>query len=223
MKKIATSLFLAVAIASPVAYALPVITFSGVANGANVADFYNGGTDSAGYAGVNYGIHFNAVVANNVAGPYVKGTASMTFNADMFGANVPFYIQFNASNYGIDPVQSYINGTYGDSVYVSGNGNPRCSTPAACEAIGSLYVPHSSMGGYYFYSDGSATSVSFITDRLDNIRFVLASEVGNNPRPPSLAGSLELDRDIPEPAPVALFGIGAVMLTLMRRKKRAAK
>lgn len=221
MLKIAVSLFCASILAAPLAQALPVITFSGVANGANVADFYNGGTDSAGYAGVDYGIHFNAVVANSVAGPYVKGTASMSFAANMFGADVPFFILFNASRYDVDGGLSFINGTHSDSAYVSGNGNPYCQTEAQCQAIGSLYVYHSAMGGYNLYSDGSATSVSFNTDRLDNISFVLASEAGSFPRPPYLVGSSELDRDIPEPAPVALLGIGALMLVL-RRKTRAS-
>jgi hypothetical protein len=221
MLEIAVSLFCASILAAPLAQALPVITFSGVANGANVADFYNGGTDSTGYAGVNYGIHFDAVIANNVAGPYVKGHASMSFAANMFGENVPFYILFNASNYAIDPVQSFINGDYTDSVWVGGNGNPYCQTEAQCQAIGSRYVYHSTMGGYYFSSDGSATSVTFNTDRLDNISFVLASEAGSNPRPSYLVGSAELDRDIPEPAPTALLGIGALMLVL-RRKTRAS-
>lgn len=222
MLKRALSLFLASAIGAPLAHALPVITFSGVANGANVADFYNGGTDSAGYTGVNYGIHFNAVVANNVAGPYVRGMATMSFAANMFGDNVPFYIQFNASRYDVDGGASYLVGGQGDSAYVGGNGNPYCNTEAQCQAIGSRYVYHSSMGGYFLASDGPATSVTFNTDRLDNIRFVLASEVGSNPRPPNLIGNAELDRDIPEPAPLALFGIGAVMLTLMRRKRKAS-
>jgi hypothetical protein len=213
---------LACALTASVANALPVITFAGVANGANVADFYNGGTDSRGYRGVDYGIHFNAIVANNEAGQYVKGHASMTFAADLFGANTPFYIKFNASRQDVDGGASFISGGYSDSVWVSGNGNPRCQTEAQCQAIGSLYVHPSSMGGYVFYSDGKATTVSFNTDRLDNIQFVLATDPGAGDRPPYLVGNSILDRDIPEPAPVTLLGIGALGLMALRRRKTKA-
>lgn len=42
------------------ATAAPVIlTFEGVGDGASVNNFYNGGTDSAGHAGTNYGINFS--------------------------------------------------------------------------------------------------------------------------------------------------------------------
>ena len=223
MIKLATSLLFAIVFATPLAHALPVMTFDGVAYGANVADFYNGGTDSAGYSGANYGVHFNAVVGNTVAGAYVKGAATMTFAANLFGDNVPFYIQFNASRYDVDGANSFIRGgTSGGSVWVGGNGNPRCNTEAACIALGTGYVYHSTMGGYYFYSDGTATSVTFNTDRLDNVRFVLASEINGNPRPPSLIGSAVLDREIPEPATFALLGIGAALLMLTRRKKPAS-
>jgi hypothetical protein len=37
-----------------------VLDFEGVGNGAQVLDFYNGGTDSAGNSGTNYGINFSA-------------------------------------------------------------------------------------------------------------------------------------------------------------------
>lgn len=225
MIKLAASLFLATAFAAPLAQALPTITFNGVAYGANVADFYNGGTDSAGYSGTNYGIHFNAVVGNTIAGAYVNGHATMSFAANLFGDNVPFYIQFNASRYDVDGGNSFIysGNNIIDTQWVGGNGNPYCNTQAQCNAMGYGYVYHSTMGGYYFYSDGTATSVTFNTDRLDNVRFVLASEVGSNPRPPSLVGSAELDREVPEPAPLALLGIGAVLLTLTRRKASTSK
>jgi len=36
------------------------LTFEGVGNLASVNDFYNGGTDSAGHSGPNYGINFSS-------------------------------------------------------------------------------------------------------------------------------------------------------------------
>lgn len=40
--------------------AVTTLTFEGVGNQASVNDFYNGGTDSAGNSGTNYGINFSA-------------------------------------------------------------------------------------------------------------------------------------------------------------------
>ena len=40
--------------------AVVVLTFEGIGNTASINDFYNGGTDSAGHSGANYGINFSA-------------------------------------------------------------------------------------------------------------------------------------------------------------------
>ena len=40
--------------------AVVVLTFEGVGDQASINDFYNGGTDSAGHSGTNYGINFTA-------------------------------------------------------------------------------------------------------------------------------------------------------------------
>ena len=40
--------------------AVVTLDFEGVGNQASVNDFYNGGTDSAGNSGVNYGVAFNS-------------------------------------------------------------------------------------------------------------------------------------------------------------------
>lgn len=220
MIKIMTPIFLALALATPLAQAFPTITFSGVANGANVADFYNGGTDSLGYHGFNYGIHFDAIVANNVAGPYVRGGATMTFAANLFGNNVPFVIKLNAASNGVDGAPSYITGGANpDSLWVAGNGNPYCYTEAQCRAGGYYYVHPSQMGGYIMYSDGTETTVTFNTDRLDNIEFMLASDASAFVRPTMLSGSADLDRDIPEPTSIALLGIGLAGFAGMRRRR----
>jgi hypothetical protein len=208
--------FLGVATA---AQAIPVITFQGVANTANVADFYNGGTDSIGNTfGYNYGIHFNAIAAENEAGAYVKGHASMSIAAGLFGAGVSYYILFNAAeNTDIDGRLTFLSAErLSDSVYVGSNRNPYCSTEAQCLATGFRYIHPSQMAGYYLESNGSATTVSFNTDRLDNIQFALLSDPFV--RPPLIAGASNLDRDIPEPASIALLGLGALGFVAARRR-----
>jgi hypothetical protein len=205
------------------AQAIPVITFQGVANTANVADFYNGGTDSLGYSlGYNYGISFNAKVALNEAGAYVKGHASMTLAANLFGEGVGYIIKFNAAdNTSIDGELSYIFGDgFSDSEYVSSNVNPFCATYEACIATGYRYINPSAMGGYSLESNGSATTVYFNTDRLDNITIIAAPF--DSTRLPAIAGAANLDRDIPEPAGLALIGLGALGLVSARRRSKSA-
>lgn len=49
-----------------------LLDFNGVGNGASVNDYYNGGTDSLGNTGINYGIQFSGgtVINGVVTGPF---------------------------------------------------------------------------------------------------------------------------------------------------------
>jgi len=49
-----------VLLAAPACANVVTLTFEGVGNLASVNDFYNGGTDSAGHSGPNYGINFSS-------------------------------------------------------------------------------------------------------------------------------------------------------------------
>lgn len=61
MRNLKLALCAASALVGSAAYAGPVtLTFEGVGNVASVNDFYNGGTDSQGHSGVNYGINFSS-------------------------------------------------------------------------------------------------------------------------------------------------------------------
>lgn len=210
------------------AHAIPVIDFHGVANLANVGDFYNGGTDSAGYSlGYDYGIHFDAHVALNPAGAYVKGPATMTIAPNLFGVGVAYFIEFNASiNTFPDGLNSYLyNDGAMDAAYVASTVNPFCGTEASCNERGFYYTHPSQLYSYVLESDGSATTVRFNTDRLDNITIVAASDVvnPNGTRLPIIRGTADLDRDIPEPGSMALLALGATGLCLARRRaKRSA-
>lgn len=205
------------------AQAIPVITFQGVANTANIADFYNGGTDSLGYSlGYNYGVHFDGVAALNYNGAYAKGPVTMTIAPNLFGENVSYLIKFNAAvNFALDGQYATLSATqWSDSAYVASTRNPYCATEAACNATGYRYIHPSQLGGYILESNGTATTVRFSTDRLDNIEFVMLP--GNTDRPPVILGSTELDRDIPEPASLALLGLGAFGFVAARRRSKQA-
>jgi hypothetical protein len=59
MRKFALASFAALAMASSASASVITLTFEGVGNLASVDDFYNGGTDSLGNSGTNYGISFS--------------------------------------------------------------------------------------------------------------------------------------------------------------------
>jgi len=61
MKSILKLAMLAATLASAQAISAPIVlTFEGAGNATSINDFYNGGTDSAGNSGTNYGIHFSS-------------------------------------------------------------------------------------------------------------------------------------------------------------------
>jgi hypothetical protein len=71
------------------------LDFNGTTGFASVADFYNGGTDSAGASGANYGVSFTGSVislANDGTGPGASGqffTGAPTTNVIFANANDP--------------------------------------------------------------------------------------------------------------------------------------
>jgi hypothetical protein len=224
LKTILTALAIAATFTQS-ALAGPFIDFEGVGRGANVADFYNGGTDSFGNRGtVNYGIHFDAVVAYNADGAYVKGHATMSFSPDILSATNPeqsgFAVKFLASVYDDEGTHSDIFGAnyYQDSTWVAGTRNPACNGEADCKAGGWYYTYPSTMSGYKLSSDGTANFVDFRTGRLDNIEFVPYSSPDSFDLPKTRWGSAALDVDIPEPASLALFVLAATGLAASRRK-----
>ena len=226
LKRIIGSALLAAAAVALPASANILLTFEGVGNGANVADFYNGGTDSFGnYGTQNYGIHFNGVVAYNADGAYVKGGASMSFAANIIPANIDpaFVIKFLATAYGTgsDGAPTIISGGgMSDSVLVAGTGNPFCNSAASCQAGGYSYIHPSQLYGYVIASNGTATNVNFATARLDNVEFVAYTGSESTIRLPTRLGSAALDIDIPEPASFSMLALGLVGLALRRRSQK---
>jgi hypothetical protein len=196
-----------------------LLNFDGVGNGAQVLDFYNGGTDSQGNSGINYGIHFSGgTVAYNQFGAYIQGPASIQFAADIVPIDPishELIIGFLAVRHDIDGGPSSIFGPgYLDSEWIQGTENPFCpytgvDIPSACNSQ-FPQIPLSTLFGYSLFSDGTATSINFNTDGLDDIEFGATGS-------PAIRGSTQYE--IPEPATAALLILGALSFALSRRKR----
>jgi hypothetical protein len=128
-----------------------------------------------------------------------------------------YFIQFNGGvYYQIDERSvnvAYENGIFESAAYIPGNDSPDCDGGHGCG------IYYGSMGAYTLspYTPGvDIIKIIFPTDRLDN--FQIRSRGDTSPPLSPIRGTFELDRDIPEPASLALFGIGAAGLLAGRRR-----
>jgi hypothetical protein len=218
--------------ATPFASATTIsIDFEEFAYGTVIGDYYNHGKDSNNRAsGAYYGVTFSGgSVKYTPRGAYLSSgparVMGITIDPEVvrsiLGTDM-YYVTFNAGWYGVDPAMSgagYANG-YNDIIYISGNGNPYCSSdPSYCD-----FPYHNSMGGYYtsvLFDNSPVIRVGFTADLVDNIQ-IHSLAPGESPvRPPSIVGSYATDRDIPEPASAALLSIGALALAARRRKRNS--
>jgi hypothetical protein len=219
----ATALFLTMA---PFASATTIsFDFSGFGLGVAVNDYYNGGSDSLGRTGgPNYGVTFSGTIGNTPRGAYLApnlgaSAVVMTIDPDrmraLLGAD-QYYVGFNAANFSVDggPANLYYeNSKIPDNQWITGNGNPYCPRyPAYCN------LPSYWTMGAYLVGPWSPTSqiigIGFHANRIDNV-IISTTPI----RPSFISGNYEMDRDIPEPASIALIGIGVAGLLVRRRKK----
>lgn len=212
MSKLIRTIVAAAALATcNLASAEIILTFEGLGSQASILDFYNGGTDSMGNTGVNYGIAFgnNALaltesdpISNVALAPspetvmfFLTGSAILNYAA---GFDAGFSFWYSTTNF-TGEVQVY------DQVNATGNllgtinlaalgVGPSPGNPFSNWAVGAL-----SFGGLArsINFGGTVNQVAFDNITLGSIN-------------PNL---------VPEPGPLALLGIGALGLAAVRRRK----
>lgn len=201
------------------AVAVPTLTFEGIGNRASVNNFYNGGTDSSGNAGVNYGVSFSSTslglidsdaggsgnIANEPSGDavifFLSGAAATMNVAAGFDTGFSFFYASGAA--GFVNVYSGLNATGSllATINLTRNIDGCIGDPTG------NFCRFTSVGITF---NGTARSVDFggTANQIVFDNITIGSEIAGAPT------------DAPEPASLALALIGFAGLAAARRRAR---
>lgn len=202
-------------IAAPASAAIITLDFEGAGNQAALLDFYNGGTDSAGNSGTNYGIQFGSNALSIID---IDAGGSGNFGNEPSPDTILFFLTGSAVlNYapGFDTGFSffYSSTTFAGSVNVydglnaTGNLLGSIALPALGVGPGDPNGDFSNWAAVGLAFDGTARSIDFggTVNQIgyDNITFGSAVP-------------------IPEPSIYALMALGVGGIFLAARRRNAA-
>ena len=202
-----------------------VLTFEGIGDSAAVNNFYNGGTDSLGHSGTNYGIGFSGtslgLIDQDAGGTgnfanepsastvlfFLSGGAA-TMNVDA-GFTTGFSFYYASDSAGFVNVYDGLNGTGNllSTLNLTRNIDGCSGDPTG------FYCNWTAVGVTF---DGTARSIDFAGTAnhigFDNVTF--GSAIAGDTSDP-VTGS------VPEPTTTALLGLGLLGVIASRKKKAA--
>lgn len=196
------AIVLACAILAGNASAAVLIDFEGIAAGASVNDYYNGGTDSLGNTGTNYGVRFSGgEIRYNQLGAYLFGRTTVTFSTELSGSGVSFM----GDGWFLDSMSTvcFSSGSCEPFLFESMSYQPPIGGQPAGTVPG--WYPGKVWPGNLPYAD--IVSITFNTAALDDLRFNGVAPVAN--------------AEVPEPGSIALLGLGVFGLVTAHRRKSA--
>jgi len=209
------------------------IDFNGSQNGALIGNFYNGGTDSFGNAGTDYGVTFNegATVRIDYGKTYLTNVFSMSVR-DGFKEGLTFqYGTLGGSPNNADMYDFAVRlDTHPDPSYYQTLNNTYFND---CTRYAGGYCMFA--GGFgRVYDDATAHTVTFVTPPgaggndirgigVDTITFGVSPITGPGRNIPanSFVGNDPYLAQVPEPTSTALFGLGLLATLVTTRRKKA--
>lgn len=186
-----------------------VLTFEGVGNQAYVEQFYNGGTDSQGHSGTNYGIEFGgAAFADSRPGidPPAPSFATILFFLGTEGATMNVVGGFDIFSFFYAPSGIAGSVVVYDGLNATGNvlATLPLSFPDPCEVILCAWIPIGVSLGGTAHSVSFAGAANFFA--FDNI--TLDSAMSVDPTP------------VPEPGALGMMMSGLALLAILHRRRR---
>jgi hypothetical protein len=196
--------------------AAPVLNFEGSQDGALIQNFYNGGTDSLGNVGTNYGVTFVGGVVHVVNGlTYLTGVSSVTFaagNANGLSFNYStIQTAYNSSSLPVtDPgINDFTISIFDKNKSIIEQEYLGNTTSGQCTSFTGQFCLFNG-AGYSFPADLLVGGFSFSTSAaIDTISF------GNSLPPANEIASAA----VPEPSAIALLALGLVGFGFTRRRK----
>lgn len=188
------------------------LTFEGVGNLASVNDFYNGGTDSAGNSGANYGINFSS---NSLGVIDLAAGGSGNTGNDPSGVTNLFFLSGSAATMNVAAGFDT-----GFSFYYAANFSATVVVYSGLNATGSILGTLNLSPTPNAYYEWAPVGVSFagIAHSVDfggSANYVAFDNI-------TLGAAVPGDGSVPEPATWAMMvsGFGATGATLRRRRVR---